>query len=139
VGSWVGPPLDVFQGFIRDRDGNFSIFAVPGATDTSPQRMNDKGEVAGFWLNSANQGHGFVRDRDGRITSFEVPGAESTIPVSINAAGEIAGYYDDSSNVRHGFIRFPEGRGKHRDDCREHERDASARSGEDKDEGEERE
>ena len=100
--------------------GAFTAFDVPGAgkdsgEGTSPQSMNEAGEITGNYKDQAGAVHGFVRHRDGTFTTFDVPGASKraglgTSPQGINQAGEVAGYYfTDPQGVRHGFVRHKDG------------------------------
>jgi hypothetical protein len=71
AGAIAGSTLDanfVGHGFVRDRDGNFTTFDVPGAgnaTDsfqgTFPRANNPSGKITGFYLDSGNLPHGFLR------------------------------------------------------------------------------
>jgi uncharacterized membrane protein len=79
------------QGFIRDRVGNYTTFAVPGATETWPSAINSAGTVAGAY--SAENQFGFVRDAEGNITTFELLGKSyATFVNGINSTGSIVGY-----------------------------------------------
>jgi hypothetical protein len=99
---------------------NIITFDAPGAGQdagqgTSPQGINDEGEIMGYYKDSASVLQGFVRHRDGTFTAFDAPGASKkatlgTFPQSINKNGEIAGYYfTDPNGVRHGFVRHKDG------------------------------
>jgi hypothetical protein len=91
------------------------------ARDQYPYSINEKGEIAGYYiLHLGTQGdsapHGFVRAADGTITTFDVPESFfqgmflGTLAFSINAAGAITGfYYKPQSQISHGFVRDPEG------------------------------
>jgi len=122
-GAWAGEYVsadNVAHGFVRAADGRITNFDAPGAgtngsqgQGTYPEAINDRGEVAGQYIDSNDVQHGFVRTPDGRIITFDAPGAgsdagsyEGTIPLTINAAGEIAGAYIDSNWVLHGFLRL---------------------------------
>lgn len=111
------------HGFIRTRNGSFTIFDAPGAGTAASQgtrayAINPSGTIAGFVIDSANAAHGYVRTKQGLITVFDAPGAgtgpvpEGTFVVSpliINPDGAIAGYYTDSDFVSHGFLRIKNG------------------------------
>lgn len=112
---------NVSHGYIRTPDGHITKFDVPDAgTDgsqyqgTYAEAINDRGAVAGEYIDSYDVQHGFVRAPDGSITEFDAPGAgsdkgsyEGTIGLAINARGEITGAYFDSQYVLHGFLRLP--------------------------------
>jgi len=97
------------HGFVRDRDGEITIFNGPGAVGTFPQNINAAGVITGNYISNSGQ-HGFVRDRDGELTTFDPPGSTDTAPTSINTAGAITGSYTDASGVSHGFLRSPDHR-----------------------------
>ena len=105
---------DVRHGFLRSRDGSFTIFDAPGA-GTSPFQgtraygLNPAGTIAGYYDDASSVSHGYVRAADGTITTFDAPGAgtssgQGTFPFGngniINPAGAIMGYYVDSSGVQ---------------------------------------
>jgi hypothetical protein len=113
----------VVHGFVRDADGQFTVFDAPGSgTVPGSQQgtyaidINVEGEVTGYVFDDNYLVHGFVRDRSGQIASFDAPGAgtdgsqfQGTAPEAINASGEIAGYYQDAANAFHGFVRARNG------------------------------
>jgi hypothetical protein len=86
------------------RNGVFRRIAVRGASNTVPIGLNDRGQIAGVYVDSAGTLHSFVRDRDGDLTRIGVPGALETAVYSINNRGQIVGSYIDSDNVQHGFL-----------------------------------
>ena len=97
-----------------------TVFEAPGAgTDaaqgTSPQGINDAGDIVGQYIDSEGAAHGFMRSKNGMFTAIDVPGAsrksmEGTFPRSINKRAELAGYFELGSNdARHGFVRHQDG------------------------------
>ena len=95
-------------------------FDAPGAgasagQGTTPQSINDAGEITGYFKDSTSVLHGFVRHKNGAFTTFEAPGASKkatlgTFPQSINDQGGVVGYYfTDPNGVRHGFVRSADG------------------------------
>ena len=99
---------------------NIVTFDAPSAgkdagQGTSPQSINDDGEITGYYKDAASVLHGFVRHRDGTFITFDAPAASKkatlgTFPQSINKNGEVAGYYfTDPNGVRHGFVRLMDG------------------------------
>jgi len=66
---------NVYHGFIRSRDGNFTTFDAPGAgtigslgggQGTQPMTINDEGAVTGFYTDANNVVHGFLRPAEPR-------------------------------------------------------------------------
>jgi hypothetical protein len=50
----------VQHGFLRSRNGTFTKFDVPGASETVPTSINAAGVIAGNW----SAAHGFLRIPD---------------------------------------------------------------------------
>ena len=69
---------------------------VPGgvARQTSARGINARGDIVGFYADSAGRQHGFLL-QDGLYTTIDVPlaGVRATIANGINAQGEIVGQY----------------------------------------------
>jgi hypothetical protein len=103
------------HGFLRGPEGKFITFDAIGAGTGSyqgtgcysdcPVSLNDRGEIAGSYVDSNNVQHGFLRTPDGASVTVDPPGSTVTQPESINNSGAIVGYYRDASNVFHGFLR----------------------------------
>jgi hypothetical protein len=126
-GTIVGLYLDannVYHGFLRARDGNFTTYEAPGADTTANSfngtfaaNINPAGTIAGDYVDADNVGHGYLRAPDGTFTTFDAPGAgtgpgQGTFTGSvdcINPAGAMAGTYSDASNVAHGYVRASDG------------------------------
>ncbi len=113
---------NLFHGFLRAKNGTFTVFDVPGAgtgpfQGTFPLNINPAGAIAGQYNDETNVYHGFVRALDGTMTVFDAPGAgtssgQGTLLASfegLNSAGAIAGNYTDASGVSHGYVRAPDG------------------------------
>lgn len=76
----------------------FTRIEVAGAADTIPYAIDDSGNIAGTYDDSAGVWHGFLRVSSAAYTLFDVPGAgtgrtQGTTPVAMNDTGEITGYY----------------------------------------------
>ena len=113
---------NVRHGFLRARDGAFTMFDAPGA-GTSPGQgtraysINPGGAIAGWYSDASGVVHGYLRARDGSFTTFDVPGAggagtgpyPGTLASFINPAGAITGLYTDANYAAHGFVRAPDG------------------------------
>jgi uncharacterized membrane protein len=104
----------VVRGYLRDRDGKTTTIAVPGAAETSPYAIDDRGRIAGSYLDagvtpdpdgSVPPGtlHGFVWDK-GRVTRLDAPGSLLTIGLDVDDRGRVAGGYVDATGRQHGFI-----------------------------------
>ena len=78
ITGWYVDSAFVSHGFLRDKNGAFTTFDVPGAEagpGTFPFAISPGGEITGFYDNGINANHGFLRDKKGVITTFDVPGA----------------------------------------------------------------
>jgi predicted membrane protein len=94
-------------------------FDAPGAgtgpgQGTTPNGIDSRGAIVGWYLDAGNVNHGFVRDPDGTITTIDVPGAgtgdnQGTVAEAMNASGAITGMYFDANCLYHGFLRDPDG------------------------------
>jgi hypothetical protein len=102
---------NIFHGFLRSRQGAFTILDFPGATGTSGASINPAGTITGYYWDASVPPafRGFVRSPDGVLTSFDPAGSVDTEPASNNPAGEISGTYYDANHVSHGFLRDPDG------------------------------
>jgi hypothetical protein len=96
------------HGFLRDRNGAFTVVDVPNSADTFPGTINDGGEIAGNVV-GATGGNAFIRDQSGSFTVFNVPGVRDFGPMDINAPGVVVGSYLDANLVSHSFRRTPDG------------------------------
>jgi len=102
----------VYLGFLRDREGVFTVFGAP-SVGSSPYQgtfvsaINPAHSITGAYIDWNNAYHGFVRSADGDFTIFNVPGATGINPQAINAAGAIAGYFYDQNYVARGFLYTP--------------------------------
>lgn len=107
--------VGVWGAFVRSPKGPITTFNVPNSGSTTPQSINARGEIAGFYTDPgvSEPVHGFIRALDGTFTTFDAPGAgtgnTATLVRSINDQGYVAGSYNDKRYVEHGFIRSPGG------------------------------
>jgi hypothetical protein len=104
--SWIGALGLVTGAFCQ----TYVQISVDGGT--FPSSVNEKGEIAGDYLDFARGFHGFVRDPGGKITTFDAPGSfGSTRAFRINAAGAITGTFTDTTPVvrTRAYVRDPEG------------------------------
>jgi probable HAF family extracellular repeat protein len=78
------------EGFVYAK-GKFTAVNFPKSNGTEATGINDKGEVVGLYLDSANNAHGFLFANK-KYTAINVKGATQTAAWSINNAGEISVY-----------------------------------------------
>ena len=108
---------NVFHGFVRSPEGEFTTFDAPNAGTASSQgtgcpsdcavALNDFGEITGNYIDASFTYHGFFRNADGNIQTIDPPNTIATFSDSMNELGVVAGYYLDTQNVVHGFLRIP--------------------------------
>jgi probable HAF family extracellular repeat protein/YD repeat-containing protein len=112
-GQLVGGYTDASgeHGFLRDPRGRITRLDVPGARSTSAVKINDRGQVVGFYtqttlLEDPNaRRRGYVLDLNhGRFVRIDAPGAADTQPTGINNRGQVAGQYQDADGRFHGFV-----------------------------------
>jgi len=84
--------------------GTITTIAVPGAAGYAiADDINNAGDIAGYYRDSADVYHGFLRAADGTITApIDVSGSTYTDLRGINDHGLMVGRYRDSTGT-HGF------------------------------------
>jgi len=101
------------RSYRRDRDGRVTTVDVPGAGETSPYAIDDRGRIVGSYTDAgvttggdggypAGTLHGYVQDRRG-VTTLDVPGAVATVALDVNDRGQVVGGYIDAAGRQHGF------------------------------------
>jgi hypothetical protein len=108
---------NVYHGFLRTSDGNFTSLDAPGAGKGSfqgtgcnadcPVSLNDSGALTGVYIDASNVLHVYLRSPEGNIVTVQPVGSTFTFPAGINDSGIVAGYYADANGVYHGFLRIP--------------------------------
>ena len=97
-------PAVVAQGFIF-KDGKYTTWTYPGATETVFNGINDKGTIAGAWLDAAENWHAFLLNKDGSTTSIEPPASLSpavpahSFAVALNDNDEVLALYHCHDNA----------------------------------------
>jgi uncharacterized membrane protein len=118
MGSVVGYFQDAsqgeFHGFVRDRNGDVTVFDAPDALGTFAWSINDSGEITGaFAVPRSVVFSGvrfYVRARKGSFTVFDIPLNTSDVSITgINNGGDLAGYCRCPSAARNGFVRDRKG------------------------------
>ncbi len=87
----TSPDGSTSSGFIRSKDGTFTVFSHPDAfTFTQPRGISSKGLVSGFRDVSDGSTVGFIfNPKNGTFVDF-IP-SRLTIPQGINARGDVVG------------------------------------------------
>lgn len=111
AGAIVGDFNGAGEALVRNPDGTFTTFSVPGATNSlRAYGINNTNVIAGSYGDAAGS-HGFVRSADGNtITKFDVAGGivGSTVALGINDNGQSVGFFTTGSGT-HGFLRSADG------------------------------
>jgi hypothetical protein len=81
--------------------GTWTQIDYPGASSTGLFRINNTGQMVGFYYDANNVGHGFELS-GGNYISIDFPGATSTAAFGINDSGQIVGDY--FTDTWHGFL-----------------------------------
>jgi len=110
---------DVMHGFIRNRNGKFTIVDAPDA-GTGPGQGTvavehcEGGWCVGEYVDSNDVNHGYYCTdyckKPGEIVEFDPPGAGDIgtyVVISSNKAHQITGTFKDDGAIRHGFVRDP--------------------------------
>jgi len=92
------------HGFIKDGDV-FTTIDVPGALETLPFGLNNRGQIVGIYSTSSG-GHSFIYEK-GVFSTIAVPNSMATGARGINDNGQIVGGYIDSNSIDHGFVATP--------------------------------
>lgn len=108
-----GPNLPAGLTFDFSFDPTTLAFAVsninqvnfPGSLFTVPVKINDRGQIAGLYVDTGGAEHGFLFS-NGQYSSIDYPGAVATEALAIDNRGvpTIAGNYVDSAGTVHGFV-----------------------------------
>jgi uncharacterized membrane protein len=89
----------------NDRSFDYFTLDIPGASASTPQGINARGDIVGFYVKN-NVTHGFLLSED-VLTTIDYPGAILTTARGINAQGDIVGSYrvagEPAVNV-HGYL-----------------------------------
>jgi uncharacterized membrane protein len=91
------------DGSPKDADFRFVRLDLHGASVTSPNGINARGEIVGGYHDSGGVTHGFLL-RQGVVSTIDFPNALLTGARAINARGDIVGRIVGPSGDEHGFL-----------------------------------
>jgi len=89
-------------GFVYSK-GKFTPVNFPKSNGTQATGINDKGEVVGLYLDSANITHGFSKIGT-KYTSISVKGGTNTVAWGVNNAGQITVYTTNSAGTFDSYL-----------------------------------
>jgi uncharacterized membrane protein len=84
---------------------SYSFFTEPGAAQygTQPNGINDKGQIAGYFVDTSGVHHSFLKEGE-TYTTIDAPGASGTQAFGINNSGTIVGQWFDAAGASQGFV-----------------------------------
>jgi hypothetical protein len=89
--------------------GKYFDIEYPGATQTQSEKINDKNQLSGGYVDANGVTHGFGADpAKNKYLSVDYPNSIATVTRGINNADDFAGHYTDTNGVRHGFLAEPQ-------------------------------
>ena len=116
--QWINARGDVVGSFFNGSVHGFLMSGetltqldvpFPNATNTNAPGLNDRGDIVGFFTDTAKRRVlAFRRDPDGYYESFEAPTVtppSATVATGINTRGDIVGQYTYGGVVR-GFVLY---------------------------------
>ncbi len=99
---------EVQHGFIRDTNGSITTIDGPGQTFTYAWRINDAGQVNGYWFEDPFFITSFRRETNGAITTNVFSGSPvGTVTRGMNEAGSTAGWKWDENFMLQGVVFGP--------------------------------
>jgi surface-anchored protein len=95
----------VQHGFIRETNGTFTTIDGPGQTFTYAWRINDAGQVNGYWFEDPFFITAFRRATNGTLTTNLFTGSPlGTVTRGMNEAGDTAGWKWDANFTLQGVV-----------------------------------
>ena len=112
AGQMVGAETDPsgFAHAVAQLDGKLRLLDPNGVVGKAVKSwafsINNRGEIAGAYFDTAGSYHGYVFHRDGGIVEpIEYPGGINTQAFGINDLDSVIGVYNDSAGNPHAFVR----------------------------------
>jgi hypothetical protein len=108
AGYFYDPNSGRRRGFVRQFNGDITIFDPTPDANTGSAIINESGDIAGDFVDPTG-GHNFLRDHKGNVTVFDVPNASGIARIAaMNDHGDITGSVSEFRNgvmITHGFVR----------------------------------
>jgi hypothetical protein len=76
---------------------------VLGTNQSEAFKINDRGDVVGYFIGDDGIQHGFFLSKKGKLTQLDPPGSTFTNAFGLNESGTVAGQFVDSVGNGHGF------------------------------------
>jgi len=116
AGGYVDTKTGGEHGYIRDADGTYHSFELPGDNPVNTYIMamtvvgGDR-QIVGWLMARDGRDYGFIHHAEGSDEIFDVSGGHAsrsgTNVSGISPSGVIVGYYFDDNLHPHGYIRTP--------------------------------
>jgi probable HAF family extracellular repeat protein len=90
------------DGFLLSND-RYTLFRVPESGWTEARGINDRGEIAGFWMDADGVIHAYLFSK-GQFTEIHVPVGSNAGIFGLNNQDQIVGDYSDENGALHGFV-----------------------------------
>lgn len=88
-------------------NGTLMPFTLPGVDEVLPMKLNNLGQIVGYYFDPADSSvqNGFFRDVDGTLAyPLDYPGSRYTVILGINDEGLLSGAWGDPSFFDHAFL-----------------------------------
>jgi hypothetical protein len=83
---------------------------VRDATATRPVAINNRGQIAGEYVDRTGRSHGYLQDRDGAVITIDPSGAGATVVTDVDGQGRVVGIsIDEKQTAISAFMRDPDG------------------------------
>jgi uncharacterized membrane protein len=82
---------------------DFTTLDVPGATCTSASKINNRGQIVGWYCDGTDLIRSFLWRKGEFVTLTAVPGTVNSA-AGINNQGDIVGSYIDDNGIAHGYL-----------------------------------
>jgi hypothetical protein len=93
------------KGFLLTMPAGFMQENYPNSAQTQAVGINNQGDTAGFYVDSAGATHGFT-DIKGTFATVDMPGTTFNQLLGLNNSGEQAGYYQTGSSDHPTFFPY---------------------------------
>jgi hypothetical protein len=102
VGQLVNNQTQALVGFMRDQNGNFTIYTAPKSNMTWLYQQNATGTSSGSYMDTKSKLHGFTLVNE-NFVEVDYPGAANTWIFGVNHVGSLTGSYGGAGSVN-GFL-----------------------------------
>lgn len=116
VTGTTAAPAKPYRAFVFTPKGKLQLFSAPkaGQFGTVGVKIDDAGNIAGYYVDTSNVAHGFLRDTDGTFHSFNVTRQRNCRPlvaalVTVDGDGQVIGTLVNPKFHAHAFIHHASG------------------------------